>query len=98
MSLLTLAELAAHLHVSTRHLERCAARGMPSIPVGARAKRYDPAACLAWLAQNTGENECQSSRPPKGATKFASQSAVDALTAACRRGQLRALPGSSKPS
>lgn len=93
-----MAELAAHLHVSTRHLERCAARGMPSIPVGARAKRYDPAACLSWLAEHAGETTCQSNQRPKGGTKFASQSAVDALTAACRREQVRALPGNLKPS
>jgi hypothetical protein len=95
VSLLTLAELAAHLHVSTRHLERCAARGMPSIPVGARAKRYDAAACLAWLAQ---EGACQSSEPRKAGTKFVSRSAVDAFTDACRQVQLRAVPGNSKPS
>jgi hypothetical protein len=96
--LLTLAQLAADLNVSPRHLERCAARGMPSIAVGARAKRYDRAACLEWLAEHAREESCQSNAPRKAGTKFVSASAVDALTAASRRAHLRVMPSDSKPS
>jgi hypothetical protein len=91
--LLTAAELATHLAVSVRHVERCAAAGMPSIPVGARARRYDAAACLAWIAEHREDlSTCQSRKPPRAATKFVSASAVNALTAASRRAQLRVLP------
>lgn len=99
MTRLTLAELAAHLRVSTRHLERCIKAGMPSIPVGARTRRYDPAACEAWLAEHHGElSTCQSNAPRKAATKFVSASAVNALTDASRRAQLRTVPSELSPS
>lgn len=91
--MLTAAQLAVHLGVSERHVQRCAAAGMPSITVGARAKRYDPVQCLAWLAEHHGElSTCQSNARPKAATKFVSASAVNALTAASRRAQLRVMP------
>lgn len=94
--MLTLAELAAHLRVSPRHVERCAAAGMPSIRVGVRAKRYDVAACVAWLAEHGGElSTCQSSARPKAATKSVSASAVNGFTAAYRRAQLRVMPSES---
>lgn len=97
--LLTIAELAAQLQVSVRHLERASAAGMPSIPVGVRARRYDAAACLAWLAEHSGElSKCQSTRRPQGATKFLSASAVNAYTDACRLAQVRVTPSTSKPS
>lgn len=98
-TLLTIAQLAAHLGVSVRHLERCAAAGMPSVPVGARSKRYDSPACLAWLAQHAREhNTCQSSAPQRAGTKSLSASAVNAYTAAYRRAQLRVMPSESKAS
>lgn len=88
--MLTAAQLATHLSVSVRHVERCAAAGMPSISVGVRAKRYDAAACLSWLAENSGAlSQCPSNAPRKAATKFVSASAVNALTAASRRALLR---------
>jgi hypothetical protein len=97
--MLTAAQLATHMNVSVRHVERCAAAGMPSISVGARAKRYDPAACLAWLAENSGAlSQCPSNARPKAASKFVSASAVNALTAASRRAHLRAMPSESSQS
>ena len=97
--MLTAAEFATHLSVSVRHVERCAAAGMPSISVGARARRYDPAACLAWLAENSGVlSQCPSNAPRKAASKFVSASAVNALTAASRRALLRLTPSDSNPS
>jgi len=91
--MLTAAQLATELAVSVRHVERCAAAGMPSIAVGARAKRYDLAACLAWLAAHRETlSTCQSRKQPQAATKFVSASAVNALTAASRRAHLRVLP------
>lgn len=97
--MLTAAQLATHMSVSVRHVERCAAAGMPSISVGARAKRYDPAACLAWLAENSGVlSQCPSNARPKAASKFVSASAVNALTAASRRALLRLTPSESNRS
>lgn len=49
--MLTPAELAAHLRISERQVQRLAAAGMPRVPVGARTVRYDPAACTAWLQE-----------------------------------------------
>lgn len=95
--LLTIAQLAAMLGVSVRHLERCDAAGMPAIPVGVRAKRYDSAACLAWLAAHAGElKQCQSRDHRKKAGTSLSASAADAYTAAYRRAHLRVMP--SEPS
>lgn len=97
--ILTAAQLATHMNVSVRHIERCAAAGMPSISVGARAKRYDPAACMAWLAENSGAlSQCPSNARPKAASKFVSASAVNALTAASRRALLRLTPSESNRS
>jgi hypothetical protein len=81
------------LAVSVRHVERCAAAGMPSISVGARAKRYDPAACLAWLAEHSGELvHMPIKRTAQGGFEVVSASAVSAYTDACRR----AICGSAK--
>lgn len=97
--MLTAAQLAAHLAVSVRHVERCAAAGMPSISVGARAKRYDLAACLAWLAEHRETlSTCQSNAPRKAVSKSVSASAVSAYTDACRRVNLRAVPSGSNRS
>lgn len=90
-SLLTVAQLAAHLKVSVRHLERCTAAGMPSIPVGARSRRYDLQASLAWLAEYShGELQArQTGRQagPQGA-------AVHDYASAYKRMRIRVLPSS----
>ena len=52
MTRLTPSELAAHLRISTRQLQRLVAAGLPRIPTGARSWVYDPAACEQWLAAN----------------------------------------------
>lgn len=97
--LLTIAQLAAMLGVSVRHLERCDAAGMPAIPVGVRAKRYDAAACLAWLAAHAGElQKCQSKGQRRPAGTSLSASAADAYTAAYRRAHLRVMPSEQNQS
>lgn len=93
--MLTPAELAAHLRISERQVQRLAAAGMPRIPVGVRGVRYDPAACEAWLQQNI---ECLSSKPKPAATRSLSASAVSAFTEGYRRAQLRVMPSTLKPS
>jgi hypothetical protein len=87
--MLTTAQLAAHLSVSVRHVERCAAAGMPSILVGARAKRYRADECLAWLAQNSG---ALSAAPPVRSTPVVSRQAVTDFMAASSRMRLRCKP------
>lgn len=52
MSMLTTEQLAAHFGISARQVQRLAAAGLPSIPVGARGRRYDPDACEQWLQAN----------------------------------------------
>lgn len=97
--MLTAAQLATHMNVSVRHVERCAAAGMPSISVGARAKRYDADACLAWLAQHSEElSQCRSTARPKAASRSLSVSAGRAYTDACRLVQVRVTPSKLNPS
>lgn len=100
--ILTIAELAVALSVSTRHLERCRANGMPSVLVGTRARRYDMAACIAWMQsqdpQSGQEQPCPSTPRQTAATKSPSASAVNAYTDAYRRAQLRVMPSAQRPS
>lgn len=62
-ALLTPAELAAHLRISERQVQRLAAAGMPRVPVGARGVRYDAAACAAWLQANPHAHPQRQRRP-----------------------------------
>lgn len=94
-ALLTAAQLAARWQVSTRQVERYAAAGMPTVPVGVRARRYDAPACESWLREN---HACLSTRPQPAATRSLSASAVAAFTDACRRAQVRVKPSALKPS
>lgn len=50
MGFLTTEQLAAHLAVSARQIQRLAAAGMPSVPVGARGRRYDRDYAAAVMA------------------------------------------------
>src|SRR5690349_7323582 len=97
-ALVTTEQLAAHLGVSTRQVQRLVDAGLPQVPVGARAVRYDSAACVAWLQANAGNLSCQSTARPKAATKSLSASAASAYTDACRRAQLRVKPSALKPN
>lgn len=95
--MLTPEGLAAHLQISARQVQRLRAAGMPCVPVGARAVRYDAAACTAWL-QAHPEALCPTDSTPTAATRSLSASAASAYTAACRRAQLRVTPSESSPS
>jgi len=94
---LTPEALAAHLCISTRQVQRLRAAGMPCVPVGARAVRYDLQACTAWLQSNP-EALCPTASTAAAATRSLSASAVSAYTAACRRAALRVTPSSSSPN
>ncbi len=91
MALLTTEQLAAHLAVSARQIQRLAAAGMPSVPVGARGRRYDAEACVAWLQANEGTLSGKPPRPQPAASRL-STSAVSAYTDAYRRARLRVMP------
>lgn len=97
--LLRPAELAAHLSISTRQVQRLTASGMPAVPIGPRTVRYDAAACVAWLRAN-GEtiSRCLSSQRPAVGGMSLSASAASAYTDACRRAQLRVMPSEPSPS
>jgi hypothetical protein len=95
LTMLTEAQLAAELQISTRQVQRCAAAGMPAQPVGARSKRYDLAECRHWLREN---HTCLSSQPKPAATKSQSALIVREYTAAFRRAQVRVKPSELKPS
>jgi phage terminase Nu1 subunit (DNA packaging protein) len=96
--MLTPAELAAHYRVSTRQVQRWRAAGMPCVPVGARAVRYDPAQCEVWLRAAHSAQECPANPHQPAAGKSLSASAASAYTAAYRRAHLRVMPSAAKPS
>ena len=96
MTILTTEQLAAEFGISARQVQRLAKQGMPSIPVGARARRYDPTACRSWLQQNDEALTCRSSAPQPVAGKYPSASVVSAYTDACRRLHLRVTPSAPK--
>jgi hypothetical protein len=96
--MLTTEQLAAHLGVSARQVQRLRGMGLPCVPVGARAVRYDAAACTAWLQANWEHIACRTIETRPAATKSLSASAVDAFTGACRKAQLRVMPSASNPS
>ena len=87
--ILSPAGLAEALGVSTRQIERHTRAGMPYLPVGSRAKRYDLTACKAWLVENL---QCHTSQSKAEATTFRSVLTGSAYIDACRKVQLRAMP------
>lgn len=91
--MLTEAQLAAELQISTRQVQRYTAAGMPCQPVGVRGKRYDLGECRNWLKDNY---TCLSSQQKQGATKSPSASIVKEFTAAYRRAQVRVKPSESR--
>lgn len=93
--MLTEAQLAAELQISTRQVQRYTAAGMPCQPVGVRGKRYDMTECRNWLKDNY---TCLSSQQKQGVTKSPSALIVKEFTAAYRRAQVRVRPSESKPS
>jgi excisionase family DNA binding protein len=96
VTLLTPAELAAALKASERTVARMVAAGCPSMLVGAR-RRFDLAAVTAWTAQQAAA-ACPSAKTPKAAGTPKPASGAADFTDACRRVQLRVMPGASKPS
>jgi phage terminase Nu1 subunit (DNA packaging protein) len=91
---LTPAELAAAMRVSTRTVARWDKDGCPCEWAGTR-RRYDLAAVQAW---NRERQPCQPAKTPMvdGMQRYAS--AANAFTAASRKVQLRVMPSSSKPN
>jgi phage terminase Nu1 subunit (DNA packaging protein) len=92
--MLTPAELAAAMRVSTKTVSRWDAAGCPCEWAGSR-RRYDLAAVQAW---NRERAACRSEETPKadGTQRHALTGA--GFTAACRRVQLRVMPSASKRS
>lgn len=89
--LMTIEQLAVHLSVSARQVQRLTAAGMPSIPVGARSRRYDPQVCAAWLQENMQTAQAPGSKPPGPALPSSSD-----YTAGYRKQRIRVMPGASK--
>jgi hypothetical protein len=97
--MLTTEQLAADMGISARQVQRLRGAGMPCIPVGARAVRYDAATCKAWLQANPETiTQCLSVATPKAASRSLSASAVSAYTDACRKAVVRVMPSASNPS
>lgn len=96
--MLTTEQLAAALGISARQVQRLRSAGLPCLPVGARAVRYDLPACTAWLQANAATLQCPSNDRPRAATRSLSASAASAFTDACRRAQLRVRPSDSNPN
>lgn len=95
MGFLTTEQLAVHLGVSTRQIQRLAAFGMPSVPVGTRARRYDPEVCVAWLQVNGDALNGTARRPQRASTRLSDAAAV-AYSEQCRKVRLRVLPSEPK--
>ena len=91
--MMTPAELAATMGVSTRTVARWDADGCPCEWAGSR-RRYDLAAVKAW----NRERACQSEKTQPAATTPRFASAAAAFTDACRSVQLRVMPSASKQS
>ena len=87
--MLTPAELAAAMQVSTRTVARWDADGCPCEWAGTR-RRYDLPAVKAW----NRENACQSVKTKPVAGTLNPASAVGAFTDAYRRAALRVMPSS----
>lgn len=94
--MLTTEQLAAELKISGRQIQRLREAGMPCLPVGVRAVRYDLEACKSWL--QTHGPSCLSIDTKTAASKSPSASVVSAYTAAYRRAQLRVTPSDLKQS
>ncbi len=95
MTIVTTEQLAAHLGISARQVQRLAAAGLPSIPVGARGRRYDPDACEQWLQANA-EALRGRKQQPRPSSSCLSASAAAAFTEAARRARLRVMPSEPK--
>ena len=95
MTLLTTEQLAAHLGISARQVQRLAAAGMPSVPVGVRGRRYDPDVCIPWLQANEDALSGKKRRPQPSSARL-SESAASAYTDAYRRARLRVMPSEPK--
>ena len=91
--MLTTAQLAAAMNVSTSTVARWNAEGCPCEWAGSR-RRYDLAAVKEW---NRGR-QCQSEKTPMAAGMQRYASAVAAFTDDSRRVQLRVTPSASRPS
>lgn len=87
--MLTIEQLATALGHSTRHIQRLQADGLPYIPTGKRAKRYDLPTVKAWLQERY---TCQSGPAKAEDGKSPSASTMREYTDACRRVQLRVTP------
>lgn len=93
--LLTPAELAAAMRVSTRTVSRWDSEGCPCKWAGSR-RRYDLALVQAWNQERA--DQCPSGKTPPGAGTQRLASTVAAFTDAFRSVQVRVMPSASKPS
>jgi hypothetical protein len=91
--MLTPAELAAAMNVSTRTVARWDAEGCPCEWAGSR-RRYDLDAVKAW----NRERACQSDKTPRAGGTPKPAISVAAFTVASRRAQLRVTPSESPPN
>jgi phage terminase Nu1 subunit (DNA packaging protein) len=91
--MLTPAQLAAAMQISTRTLARWDTEGCPCEWAGHR-RRYDLEAVKAW----NRERACQSEKTKPAATTPRYASTVAAFTDSYRQVQLRVMPSASKPS
>ncbi len=88
-------KLAEELDCSTRHLERLMKEGLPFIPFGERAKRFDLDSVKNWLKSR---EVCLSGKTKRGAgmQKFASMD--NAYTEYCRQARAKRQQKARKPN
>lgn len=89
MSDLTRQQLCAELTVSESTVRRWERDGLPFTPIGKKGKRYDLPEVKHWL-RGRG---CQSGPTKTELSTSALWSAGRAFTDACRKVQVRGLPG-----
>lgn len=86
---LTRQQLCATLGISESTVRRLELNGLPCIPVGVRAKRYNLAEVKTWLK---GYQPCPSGKTIKAAGTPELCNAASEFTASCRRAHLRVMP------
>jgi predicted CxxxxCH...CXXCH cytochrome family protein len=85
---LTRQQLCAEMQVSESTVRRWEHAGLPYTPIGSRGKRYSLPDIKLWLRNN----QCHSDKTNVAAGTSPSWSTMNALSAACRKAQLRVMP------
>lgn len=90
MSMINKQQLCAELDVSESTIRRLELAGLPYVPVGLRAKRYDLVECVAWL--RTNETSLGESGATRNVRAAASWTQARKFEEECKKVRLRVYP------